>query len=578
MIAPGFPRVSRGALTTLIVLTACAGPATPPAIAIGPSLAAPTGPSEATASPPAAATSITILHTNDVHSRFYPVRGKGEPPLGGVAQTKTLVDRVREERRGSLVLLFDGGDFAQGTLFYDVWHGSAEIMAKNALGYDALVLGNHQFDEGVASLARSLRGGPLEVLGETRSTEAATMPIVVSNLDVSREPALAGLVVRRAVVERDGIRVGVVGAVTEQLSEISNTGVNLKVEDTVASVQREVDVLTSQGLDKIVMLSHSGTKVDLANAEKLRGIDVIVSGHDHALFGDARALAETGLPQQATRVKATYPVPVKGKDGRTTLVVSASEWGRFVGRLDVTFNAGGEIEDGHWSGGPIAVREDTYPPDPEMVARLAPYARMVERVGSVRIGTAAVPLLANETAESTLGDVAADGMLAVAKSRGAVAAIAEGDFRAGIDEGPVTYEAVYEAMPFRVPIVVVELTGAEVEATLRHGFGLGGSIPQVAGFVLKVRPKGTAFEITSLTLRGKPVGKMARVRIAVDEYLAQGGDGYVVLKQACDRARQGLGFCEKLAMDVTEAIATEIKAHSPVVRKVGERIVKVPWR
>src|SRR6185436_11107341 len=117
------------------------------------------------------------------------------------------------------------------------------------------------------------------------------------------------------------------------------------------SVQREVDVLTSQGLDKIVMLSHSGTKVDLANAEKLRGIDVIVSGHDHALFGDARALAETGLPQQATRVKATYPVPVKGKDGRTTLVVSASEWGRFVGRLDVTFNAGGEIEDGHWSGG-----------------------------------------------------------------------------------------------------------------------------------------------------------------------------------------------------------------------------------
>ena len=296
---------------------------------------------------------VTLLHTNDEHSRLLPiVEDDGVSPkreIGGVVARKAVVDGVRRE--GGAVFLFNGGDYAQGLPVYDVWQGSAEIAAMNALSYDAITLGNHQFDLDVASLGRSLAGGNDRVAGKDRRVPPAAMPVVVSNMDIESEPALRGVVRPRAVVERNAVRIGVVGAMADGLPSMARLPSTVRMKPTAASVQEQIDALAAEGIDTIVLLSHSGTKADLELVPKLAGVDVVVSAHDHAFTGDAEKLAQAGLSAaDVAKVKQPYPVVAKGKDGRTVLVVSAGHFGKVVGRLDVDLDERGVVT--AWRGAP----------------------------------------------------------------------------------------------------------------------------------------------------------------------------------------------------------------------------------
>jgi hypothetical protein len=168
------------------------------------------------------------------------------------------------------VLLVDAGDNFQGTIFYNAWKGSAEIMALNALGYDAVTLGNHEFDRGPAELGRALRGEPVEIAGATHPTEKPRPPIVATNVDAGAEPALRGLFAPSAVLERGGERFGILGVVTEDVPAISSPGPHVCFLDAVSSVQDEADRLQAAGIDKLILLSHcrlsgrSGTGAALA--------------------------------------------------------------------------------------------------------------------------------------------------------------------------------------------------------------------------------------------------------------------------------------------------------------------------
>jgi 5'-nucleotidase len=195
------------------------------------------------------------------------------------------------------LILLDGGDFCQGTPYYNFYHGRVEIEAMNRMGYDASTLGNHEFDYGVDTLAKVL--------------EMAQFPIVCANYDVKGTP-LEGVVVPYTVIKRSGVRVGVFGLGVNPTSLIAEKNfAPIKYLDPIAKAQEVADILREEEkCDVVVCLSHQGTHPmggdrisDIELASKTKNIDVIIGAHTHKivenlfvenLCGDSVLLAQTG--------------------------------------------------------------------------------------------------------------------------------------------------------------------------------------------------------------------------------------------------------------------------------------------
>lgn len=218
---------------------------------------------------------LTILHTNDTHSRVEPTKLN----QGGYARRMGMIARERE--RDPELLLLDAGDFCQGTPYFNYFHGRVEIDAMNWMGYDAATLGNHEFDYGVDTLAAMLR--------------EAQFPIVCANYDVSGS-ALEGLVRPFVILERKGLKIGVFGLGCNPYSMITEENFRpLRYLEPYAVAQQMADTLRQQGCNVVVCLSHMGTitrrgddACDSAMVAQTRGIDVVIGGHTHELHEQLR--------------------------------------------------------------------------------------------------------------------------------------------------------------------------------------------------------------------------------------------------------------------------------------------------
>jgi 2',3'-cyclic-nucleotide 2'-phosphodiesterase (5'-nucleotidase family) len=555
---------------------------------------------------------LTLLHTNDVHSRIEPIpaTGDGTPELGGVARIKTLVDAIRAERGADNVLLVDAGDYSQGTLYWTVWQGAEAALLLNGVGYDAATLGNHEFNLGPDNLAARIAGEPLEVGGQRMPTLPYGATIVATNLDLSGAPALAAQVRPSTVIERAGLRFGVVGATTPTTANISNPGPGVVFLDLVDSLQAEVDRLHTDALvDHVILLSHLNHRDDLHLARDLSGVSIIVSGHDHVLLGDPDQ-----FPDWAARaVRGPYPAVVSDRDGADTLVVSAWEWGRVLGRLDVRFDAEGRIAG--WSGGPIPV-DATLPDAPELALAVAAHAEPIAAFAAAHFGTTAMAFDGSRTPglrtmETPLGNLIADATLEfdALRDSGAVAALFNGGgIRAGLPEGAVSFGDVLAVLPFSNSLVVVDLTGSELIAALDNGLmwaydadtttiRSSGAWPQVAGMTVHycaatvtdlqaepprlppthcpdaLRSGGVVIQMSVATADAPghlPVDPAATYRIVTNDFLAAGGDYQWPLAQACaDPARH----CENSRLWVLDALLQAFERRSPVSHAVSQRLV-----
>ena len=217
------------------------------------------------------------------------------------------------KQRNNNWLLVDGGDQFQGTLFYTYYKGKAAAEMMNKLGYDAMTVGNHEFDDGP------------EVLRDF--VDAVDFPILMSNADVSGEPLLADTIQKSTVIERGGEKIGLIGLTPQDTDELASPGDNVIFTDPVEAVQAEVDRLTGEGVNKIIVLSHSGLNVDKRVAEETNGVDVIVGGH-----------ANTLLSNTIEGAKGPYPMMVG-----ETAIVQAYAYGKFLGELNVTFDDEGNV-------------------------------------------------------------------------------------------------------------------------------------------------------------------------------------------------------------------------------------------
>ncbi len=512
---------------------------------------------------PPAPLKLTILHSNDVHSRLQMVNAQGSNCsaqeatqnrcFGGVARIASLFEAQKREAlaAGRQVLVLNAGDEFQGSLFYSHYKGMAELEMANLIGYDAMAIGNHEFDDGPANLARYLSG--------------AKFPVLSANVDASDEPTIRGMFRDHIVVERAGVKIGIIGATTEDTPEISSPGSRLKFVLAETVLPALIAKLRSQGVSHVVVVGHMGLSRDRQLAEKIDGIDVIVGGHSHTLLGNGIQGAE-----------APYPVVVKGPTGRDVPIVQAGSFSRHIGRIDVDFDAAGNVVSA--AGNTIPVVQSIVP-NAVIQAAVDRLDAPLIQVRNQPVGSGAVTYSLDgcRARECALGNLVAEAMLVATRAAGTTIAVQNGGgLRAGIAEGPITLGNVLTTLPFQNNIATLKLRGRDLVAALENGLSQvaenGGRFPQLAGARLTwalSRPVGS--RVISLEVRRPdgsflPVDPDALYTVATNDFMRKGGDGYVVFR---DRAVDPYDFGPGL----DDALASYIRANSPVRIATDGRIV-----
>ena len=234
--------------------------------------------------------SLTILHTNDTHSQVEPLEaGKRDAFRGGYARRMGYI--AQERIHDPNLLLFDAGDFCQGTPYFNFYHGRLEVDAMNRMGYDAITLGNHEFDNGVDTLAVVLKD--------------AQFAVVCANYDVTNSP-LEDIVKPYTILRRAGMKIGVFGlGINPKGLVAEHNFYPLQYIDPVEAAQKTADILKHQKhCDVVICLSHLGTHSnDINLAKATKDIDIIIGGHTHKIVenlyvpnmeGDSVLLAQTG--------------------------------------------------------------------------------------------------------------------------------------------------------------------------------------------------------------------------------------------------------------------------------------------
>ena len=527
---------------------------------------------------------LVILHHNDGESQL--VQASSDlPDYGGVARFASLVHQLRSAATdgGAAVITISSGDnFLSGpelsvslgddSPFYDA-------LALNLIGYDALTIGNHEFDLGPDLLARFI-------------TEATTAPFISANLDFSGEPALAALVEQgriapSTVVEKQGRRIGIIGATTPELSYISSPR-NVAVMSNVAEiVQAEIDRLTGDGVDIIVLSTHLqalSAEGDLAG--ELNGVDAIVAGGSGALLADDSTVL---LPGDGDPY-GPYPLTATLSDGTSVPIVTTPGDYTYVGQLILNVDADGNVTAIDEASGLRRVaggdEADAVEPHPDVVTQVTePVAAALAELAATPVGTTEVPLDGRRspgirTHETNQGNLLADALLwngrRLAADFGVTQPIMVAIQNGGgirndsvIPVGPVTELETFNISPFGNLVTVIEnVSAAQLKVVLENAVSRvessSGRFAQVAGLSFVYDPAGTPQEIGddgTVTVEGTRVRSMTvagleyvkdgevieglpDVPLVTLNFLANGGDQYLF----GDGTRTHLGLTDQQSL------------------------------
>jgi 5'-nucleotidase len=497
--------------------------------------------------------SLTILHTNDFHDRFEQISAfdsscseeddtEGKC-FGGSARLVTALAEARARSNNSI--LVDGGDQFQGTLFYTYYKGkmTAEFMAK--LGYDAMTVGNHEFDDGPEVLAGFI--------------DAVQFPVLMSNADISGEAMLKEKIKKSVVIERGGEKLGLIGLTPVDTPELASPGKNIVFTDPVGAVQAEVDALNAEGVNKIIVLSHSGYEVDKRVAAETTGVDVIVGGHTN-----------TYLSNTSDKAEGPYPTMV-GK----TAIVSAYAYGKFLGELNVTFDDAGEVVSA--TGEPL-IMDAAVAEDQPTLDRIAELAKPLEEIRNKVVAEAAEAIDGSREScravECAMGNLIAEAMLDRVKDQGVTIALQNGGgVRASIDAGPVTMGEVLTVLPFQNTLSTFEASGETIVAALENGVSQledgAGRFLQVAGLKYSFDPKAPAgsrvsdVQVMSGDAWG-PIDPAATYLVASNNFVRTGGDGFAMFVNAANAYDFG--------PDVADVTAEYMAKMGPVTPMTDGRI------
>ncbi|WBU61100.1 bifunctional metallophosphatase/5'-nucleotidase [Paracoccus albus] len=469
---------------------------------------------------------LHILHTNDFHSRVESINKydstcdaeteEAGECFGGTARLATKIAELRAEfeAAGEPVILLDGGDQFQGSLFYTTYKGEDTAEFMNKLGYDAMAVGNHEFDDGPETLAALI--------------ERAEFPIISANIDASQSNVLKDKLLRSTTVEVGGETIGLVGGTTMDTPEISSPGDALIFQDDIEGITADVEKLTEEGVTKIIAVTHIGYGHEQEIAAAVPGLDALVGGHSHTYLSSTDDSAE-----------GPYPTMVAGADGTQVPVVQAASYGKYLGHLKLTFDDEGKVIAAE--GEPILI-DNSVEPDAEILARIKELGAPIEELKNKLVAETATPIGADRAdcraRECVMGSLVADAMLDRVKDQGIQIAIQNGGgLRASIDAGPISMGEVISVLPFQNTLSTFVLKGSDVVAALENGASQieeeAGRFSQVAGLKYTVDPAaepGSRISDVQVMADGEwaPIDEGADYGIVSNNYMRSGGDGYEV--------------------------------------------------
>ncbi|XP_056283485.1 5'-nucleotidase isoform X2 [Pseudoliparis swirei] len=484
---------------------------------------------------------LVLLHTNDVHARVEETSelsgtcGGGGRCFAGVARRAAAVRRVRAAE--PRVLLLDAGDQFQGSVWFNYYKGAEAAHFMNALRYDAMVFGNHEFDNGVGGLLKPFM-------------EQVQFPLLSANIraDATLAATFGASFLPYKIFTVGGRQVGVVGYTSRETPDLSKPGPHLRFLDEVSAVQQQVDQLVLLGVVHIVALGHSGFTVDRLIAERVRGVDVVIGGHSNTFL-------YTG-PAPSSEVPAgPYPFMVQSADGRQVPVVQAYAFGKYLGHLKVTFDEAGSVLKA--SGNPILL-DHSVPQDPEVLADVALWRRGLAQYSAQLVGRTPVFLNGSTGAcrfqECNLGNLIADAMVdnSVKLSDGvrwnhvSGAILNGGGVRTSIDErtrnGSITMEDLVAVLPFGGTFDLVQLKGSTLLRAFEHSvrrYGQStGEFLQVSGFQVEFDLSlGAGHRVRSLAAlctrcrvpRYEAVRQDEVYRVLMPDFMVSGGDGFSMI-------------------------------------------------
>jgi len=455
---------------------------------------------------------LVILHTNDTHGHPLNFFNYPAPNVGGLPAIATLTMDTRDMHENVLVL--DAGDLNTGRPESNFFEAASDIIGYNYVGYDAMALGNHEFDKPLSTLEKQQR--------------MANFPFISANVYDSD-----GLLLYEPYVIKkfDNLTVGIFGLTTTETPVVTSPDItgNLVFEDEVDAAQRVIAELEPQ-VDVIIALAHLGLYDDenLPGSRRLaanvEGIDLIIDGHSHTKLDEA--------------------VIVNG-----TPIVTAWQWGLYVGKAVLTITDG-EVVDFAWEPIPVNLKNATkddegetvytfvgmeIEEDPFLLNALTPYYDQVEVKLTEVIGYADGHFENEEIRlkEAALGNMVADAMLWATKSQGADFAIQNGGgIRADIPEGDINKKLIYEVLPFDNSVKTVDMSGAQVQAmfdfvaTIPRGKG---GFPQVSDGV-SFTVDFTTGQSSDILINGQPIDPNATYKVATNSFMAAGGDGYSMME------------------------------------------------
>lgn len=467
---------------------------------------------------------LNILHINDLHSRIEAISksdstcsaedaAKNEC-FGGIARVKAAIDARRAELAGKNVLTLDAGDQFQGSLFYTTYKSAPIADFMNGIGFDAMAIGNHEFDDGPEELAKFI--------------DALKFPMISGNTLAGLNSPVADKFKPYIVKDFGDEKVAIVSVLATDTDETSSPGDSILFADEISYLKEAVQEIEGQGIDKIVLLSHVGYVRDQEIAAAVDGIDVIVGGHSHTL-----------LSNTDEKAAGPYPTMVKNPAGKDVPIVQAYAYSKYLGDLTVVFDDAGVVKS---ATGEPKLLDASVTPDAGFVAKVAELAGPIEELKQKEIGATAEAVEGSRevcrTTECSMGNLVADAMVDRLSDQGITIAIQNGGgLRASIDAGTVTMGEVLTVLPFQNTLASFQLKGSDIVAALENGVSQveegAGRFPQVSGLKYTAdlnKPAGS--RITSVEVEeGESfvaIDPNKVYGVATNNYMRSGGDGYKV--------------------------------------------------
>ena len=552
---------------------------------------------------------VNLVHINDSHSHLdeestilmlETSMGKREEiqvSNGGFARVAALMNTLASTEKNPIKI--HSGDAITGDLYFTLKEGEAEADLMNSVCFDTLTLGNHEFDNTDDGLKKFIG-----FLNDKGNCENKTQ-VLSANVEFGKTSALyqTNLVKPYTVMEKEGQKIALIGlTIANKTKNASRPNQDTVFNDEVVTAQKYIDELKQQGINKIIVQSHSGYGLEKDLATKLSGVDVIVGGDSHTLLADAK------LKSYGISPEGDYPTVLKNKDGDQVCVVQAWQYSYVVGQLKVNFDADGKIEACAGKANVLigddfkrtakdapalmsteldSIKRDIessnalriVQPDAKALNILEPYKVAKNLLGKEIVAKAEtslclrrVPGTTKDTSRSTLGDICnkadftnqhggdvqqlvAEAFLQQGKKyfNADISIQNGGGVRVDLPQGDITVEKIYTVLPFKNTLVQLKATGQEIKAVLEDAIDAvtlnnTGSYPYAGGLQWDVDlTKAKGQRVSNLQVRNaqgqyQPLNLNQTYQVITINFLADGQDFYSSFKNITGERRIDVGL------------------------------------